>query len=50
MIAKEQSEIAEPYLRMAIEKEPFNYNILLKIADYYSYNTQVALLLTHLQP
>ena len=40
MIAKEQSEIAEPYLRMAIEKEPFNYNILLKIADYYSYNTQ----------
>ena len=25
---------------MAIEQEPFNYNILLKIADYYSYNTQ----------
>lgn len=39
MIKKEQSAIAEPYLRMAIEKEPFNYNILLKIADYYSYTT-----------
>ena len=37
MIKKEQSEIAEPYLRMAIEKEPFNYNILLKVADYYAY-------------
>ena len=35
MIKKEKSEIAEPYLRVAIEKEPFNYNIILKIADYY---------------
>lgn len=42
MIKKEQSKVAEPYLRIAIEKEPFNYNIILKIADYYWYTTQDA--------
>lgn len=40
MIQNKQSEIAEPYLRTAIFKEPFNYNIILKVADYYWYTTQ----------
>lgn len=40
MIQMKQNEIAEPYLRTAIFKEPFNYNIILKIADYYWYTTQ----------
>lgn len=37
MMKKEQSEVAEPYFRTALLKEPFNYNIMIKIADYYNY-------------
>ncbi|MGL5151335.1 MAG: tetratricopeptide repeat protein [Clostridium sp.] len=40
MIKQKQDKVAEPYLRMAIAKEPFNYNIMLKIADYYWYTTK----------
>ncbi|ATD55392.1 tetratricopeptide repeat protein [Clostridium chauvoei] len=36
MIKKGDIKLAEPYLRTAIEKEPFNYNIMNSIADYYS--------------
>lgn len=39
MIKKGQPELAEPYLRTALLKEPFNYNIILKVADYYEYTT-----------
>lgn len=37
MIKKGESELAEPYFRTALIKEPFNYNIILKAADYYQY-------------
>ncbi|MGL4772934.1 MAG: tetratricopeptide repeat protein [Clostridium sp.] len=40
MIKQKQDKIAEPYLRTAISIEPYNYNIMLKIADYYWYTTQ----------
>ncbi|MGG7177009.1 tetratricopeptide repeat protein [Clostridium paraputrificum] len=40
MMKKKQSEIAEPYFRTALLKEPFNYNIMLKIADYYWYTAE----------
>ncbi|OOM74327.1 beta-barrel assembly-enhancing protease [Clostridium puniceum] len=30
-----KSEEAEPYFRTALYKEPFNYNIMIKIAEYY---------------
>ena len=40
MIKLKQTEVAEPYLRTAIFKEPFNYNIILKVADYYWYTAQ----------
>lgn len=42
MIKKQQSKVAEPYLRIAMEKEPFNYNIILKVADYYWYTAHDA--------
>ena len=37
MIKKGEPELAEPYFRTALIKEPFNYNIILKAADYYQY-------------
>jgi len=37
MIKKGEPELAEPYFRTALIKEPFNYNIILKVADYYQY-------------
>ena len=30
-----KNEEAEPYFRTALYKEPFNYNIMIKIAEYY---------------
>lgn len=36
MDALKQNELEEPYLRIALEKEPYNYGLILKIADYYS--------------
>ena len=35
MIKKKQVEIAEPYLRTGLRKDPFNYKLILKVADYY---------------
>ena len=35
MIGKKQVEMAEPYFRTALRKEPFNYKLILNIADYY---------------
>lgn len=39
MIATGKSEIAEGYFRTALQKEPFNYNIIIKIAEYYTENS-----------
>ena len=39
MAMLKKSEVAEPYFRTALYKEPFNYNIMLKVADYYQ-NTE----------
>ena len=36
MIKSGSDEICEPYFRTALYKEPYNYNIILKIADYYN--------------
>ena len=30
-----KTEEAEPYFRTALYKEPFNYNVIIKIAEYY---------------
>jgi tetratricopeptide (TPR) repeat protein len=35
-----KNEEAEPFFRTALLKEPYNYNILLNIANYYWYTTQ----------
>ena len=35
MTKQKKSEEAEPYFRTALYKEPFNYNIIIKIAEYY---------------
>ena len=35
MIGNKQVEMAEPYFRTALRKEPFNYKLILNIADYY---------------
>ena len=35
LMAKQNSEIAESYFRTALQKEPFNYNIIIKVAEYY---------------
>ena len=32
---QKKGEEAEPYFRTALYKEPFNYNIMIKIAEYY---------------
>ena len=32
---QKKGEEAEPYFRTALYKEPFNYNIMVKIAEYY---------------
>ncbi len=37
MIKKGEPNLAEPYFRTALVKEPFNYNIMLKVANYYEY-------------
>ena len=39
MTKSKDGKIIEPYFRTAIVKEPFNYNIVLNIADYY-WNTK----------
>lgn len=36
MIESGKTELAEPYLRTALAKEPFNYNIIVNIANYYA--------------
>lgn len=35
MAKQNKSEGAEPYFRTALYKEPFNYNIIVKTAEYY---------------
>lgn len=35
MFKQNKSEGAEPYFRTALYKEPFNYNIIVKMAEYY---------------
>ena len=35
MAKQNKSEEAEPYFRTALYKEPFNYNNIIKIAEYY---------------
>lgn len=35
MLKQGKTEEAEPYFRTALYKEPFNYNIIIKIAEYY---------------
>ena len=35
MTKQKKSEEIEPYLRTALYKEPFNYNIIIKVAEYY---------------
>ncbi len=35
MEKQDKDENAEPYFRTALYKEPFNYNILIKLAEYY---------------
>lgn len=32
----DQIQLEEVYLRIALQKEPYNYSLILKIADYYS--------------
>lgn len=39
MIATGKNQIAEGYFRTALQKEPFNYNIMIKIGDYYNNNS-----------
>lgn len=40
MMKKGNTEEAEPYFRTALLKEPFNFNIMVKIADFYWYTAQ----------
>ncbi|BCZ48354.1 hypothetical protein psyc5s11_44210 [Clostridium gelidum] len=35
MTKQKKAEEIEPYFRTALYKEPFNYNIIIKIAEYY---------------
>lgn len=35
MLKQGKKEEAEPYMRTALLKEPFNYNMILNISDYY---------------
>lgn len=35
MAKQNKSEDSEPYFRTALYKEPFNYNIIIKFAEYY---------------
>ena len=39
MIAKEKNKTSEGYFITALQKEPFNYNIMIKIAEYYDDNS-----------
>ena len=39
MMAKEKSEVSESYFRTALQKEPFNYTIMIKMAEYYADKT-----------
>lgn len=40
MMKKGNTEEAEPYFRTALLKEPFNFNIMVKIADFYWYTAK----------
>lgn len=35
MVALEKADVAEVYFRMALNKDPINYNMIIKVADYY---------------
>lgn len=35
MIAMEKADTAEGYFRIALNKDPINYNMIIKVADYY---------------
>ncbi|MBU3086915.1 tetratricopeptide repeat protein [Clostridium gasigenes] len=39
MMAKEKNKTSEGYFITALQKEPFNYNIMIKIAEYYEGNS-----------
>lgn len=36
LLSKKQSEKSESYIRTALYKEPFNYNVLVNLADYFN--------------
>lgn len=36
MMTKGESQISEGYFRTALQKEPFNYNIMIKLGEYYA--------------
>lgn len=36
MMKSNNDQVCEPYFRTALYKEPYNYNVILKIADYYN--------------
>lgn len=36
MMKSNNNQDCEPYFRTALYKEPYNYNVILKIADYYN--------------
>jgi predicted Zn-dependent protease len=40
LIKQNKGEGAEPYFRTALYKEPYNYNIMVKIAEYYGNTTK----------
>ena len=40
MAKQKKAEEVEPYFRTALYKEPFNYNIIIKIAEYYGNTVQ----------
>lgn len=40
MIKQGKGQEAEPYMRTALLKEPFNYNLMLSISDYYWYSAK----------
>ena len=42
MTKQKKTEEVEPYFRTALYKEPFNYNIIIKIAEYYGNTVQDA--------
>lgn len=40
MLKQGKAEEAEPYMRTALLQEPFNYNLMLSVAEYYWYSAK----------